>query len=72
MQEGFFRGSSFTLEEKPITGKREESHAYQTLGEGRRATAVFFLLLFNVHVISMRFYFIEVFLFGAAPLSVSV
>lgn len=32
----------------------------------------FFLLLFNVHVISMRFYFIEVFLFGAAPLSISV
>lgn len=42
LQEGFFRGSSFTLEEKPITGKREESHAYQTLEEGRRATAVFF------------------------------
>lgn len=54
--------------ETDITGKREESHAYQTLEEGRRTTAVV-MLLFNVHVITMRFYFIEVFLLGAVFLS---
>lgn len=69
MQEGFFLGDLHSHGgETDITGKREESHAYQTLEEGRRTTAVV-LLLFNVHVISMRFYFIEVFLLGAVLLS---
>lgn len=69
MQEGFFLGDLHSHGgETNITGKREESHAYQTLEEGRRTTAVV-MLLFNVHVITMRFYFIEVFLLGAVFLS---